>query len=246
MPSMKAWLSCNSLNADSLYRLICLPHAGSSPVFFRNWAQFFPDAEVYTVCYPGRGTRIEEPFPTNLISLSHDIADVIGSLADRPIVLFGHSMGAAIGLEVARSLESKGISVAHLFASGSRNGPCPPKDPVVYEDDDTICEQLKIIGGTDVEIIDDPIFRELALPAVRADGAMFRAYMMQNEPKLICPVTTIFGDDDPHADIRPWNDIARNGFKEHIVSGDHFYLTSNPPINILHNSLKNFTHMRIL
>lgn len=234
------WLNCFLSQPNSKCQLICFPHAGGSAAFFRDWPSKLPEYEIYSVCYPGRGERITEPLPIDLVELSKDISRAIYNIVDdRPIAFFGHSMGAAIALETARSLESLGVSIYHLFASGSRNGVCPPSNiSKEVEDDHTICTQLLELGGTDPEIVNDPIFKELILPSVRADGKMFHNYKMTPKPFLQCQVTTIYGDKDPHADIRPWYTLAPNGFEEKCVHGNHFYLITTPPFNIIHESLK--------
>lgn len=227
-------IKCMLARPQSRYRLICFPHAGGTASFFRNWGRALIDFEVYAVCYPGRAERIGEPLPTNLIHLSSDIADIVQPLShNATIVLFGHSMGAAVALETARSLESRGVKIEHLIVSGSKDGPSPPKCEISAEDDDTLCANLVSLGGTNPKDAADPIFRELVLPSIRGDGQMFHSYEMKLNPTLKCPVTTIFGNIDSHADIRPWRDLAPTGFKEYIVCGDHFYLTQTPPFAIL-------------
>lgn len=234
------WLHCSHPNPQSPVRLICFPHAGGSSSFFRSWGKSMEDYEIHTVLYPGRAERINDPFPSDLQDLAIHIANAIEPLANCQIALFGHSMGAAIALETARALETRGISVAHLFASGSKHGPLPFKSrgSSTIEDDATICEQLIQMGGTDPELVTDPLFLELILPSVRADGQMFHAYDMALDPPLKCPVTTIYGDNDIHADIRPWRDITLTEFNEYQVVGDHFYLVSTPPFTELHEHLK--------
>ncbi|MEJ3746444.1 aminotransferase class III-fold pyridoxal phosphate-dependent enzyme [Actinomycetes bacterium KLBMP 9797] len=215
-------------------RLVCFPHAGGSPSFFRGWGRNLPDVEVYVACYPGRAERIEEPPPTDLCRLAVDLAAEILPLADRPLALFGHSLGAVVALEVARELERRGVSPCHLFASGSRAAPLPDRDPDGFDDDpDAVLAQLVRTGGTDPELATDPMFQELVLPYVIADGRMFHAYAAAPRPVLRCPITTIVGDADPDADQRPWHDLTVGEVREVTVPGDHFYLSGNPPYGIL-------------
>ncbi len=237
-----SWLNIYNPKTNYDHQLICFPHAGGSASFFRNWGLKMENCQLYSVQYPGRAERFDEPCEENLKLLSKQISKAIYSLKNDSIVLFGHSMGAVVALETARELEKMGIKITHLFASGSRNGPCPPLQTYIEEDDQMLCKQLVEMGGTKQEAIEDPIFCELVLPSIRADGKMFHAYEMNAEPLLQCPVTTIFGAEDEHADIRPWQDLAPFGFIEYCVSGDHFYLISEPPFSIINNSLN--THKR--
>lgn len=218
--------------------MICFPHVGGSSAFYRNWAHQLNECEVYSIQYPGRGNRIEEPFFTDIKELSSHIASVVKPFADSPLVFFGHSMGASVALETARKLESSGIFVAHLFASGTRHGSKPLiLDAGFLEDEEAVCDQLVKLGGTDPSVINDPVFRELSLPAIMADAKMFYNYRMICDRPLHCPITTIYGNNDENVDIKPWQDITSNSYKEEEVLGDHFYLVKNPPYLLIQNTI---------
>lgn len=233
------WLQCPTPLPDPAVRLVCFPHAGGSASFFRDWGGAMPGIEVHAVRYPGRAERITEPPPTDLRELAHSVADAVATLADRPVALFGHSMGAPIAWETAMALEARGIEPVRLFASGSRDAPYPP--PEEYdadtENDADVVERLLTLGGTDPELAADPDFQELVLPYVRADGQMFHAYAPRSEAAVRCPVTTLTGDADDDADRRPWHELTRSGLTEHGVRGDHFYLVSAPPFRLIQESL---------
>ncbi|MGC9669681.1 thioesterase II family protein [Planosporangium sp. 12N6] len=232
------WLQSGAAPADARRRLICFPHAGGSAAMFRHWQQHLPDSVVHAVRYPGRAERIDEPAPDDLVELAAQIAAAVRSLADRPLVLFGHSMGAAVALETARHLEGAGVPVEHLFASGSRNAALPGPEELAdgdTDDDPVTIARLISLGGTDPEVAADPYFQELVLPYIRSDGRMFHAYArgFRPQPRLQCPITTIVGRDDADADRRPWPELTQGSFHEEVVAGDHFYLTENPPFGLI-------------
>ncbi|MGH9277956.1 MAG: thioesterase II family protein [Acidimicrobiales bacterium] len=234
------WLQCTVSRTEPPRRLICFPHAGGSASFFRQWARHLPEVEVHAVRYPGRAERIDERPPTDLRALAGEIACALEPMADRPIALFGHSMGAVVALETARTLEARGVQPFHLFASGSRDGVSPVRTaaPDVADDDNTTIEQLVRLGGTDPKLAADPIFQELVLPYILSDGRMFHAYVMEPEPRLHCSVTTIVGDADADADQRGWSDLTLGEFCQQTLSGDHFYLVSDPPYALLRETLE--------
>ena len=113
---------------DAAARMLCLPHAGGSASFFFPMSRdLTPRVEVLAVQYPGRQDRYQEPCLTSV----DDFADQIGAaLADlewadgadgeRPLALFGHSLGASVAFELTRRLEAAGRKPAVLFVSGRR------------------------------------------------------------------------------------------------------------------------------
>lgn len=238
------WLQRTAPVADPVARLICFPHAGGSASFFRAWGRRIPGVEVYAVRYPGRAERLAEPVATDLRALARAVADAVAPLADRPLALFGHSMGAPIALETAAALEARGIDPVHLFASGSRDAPYPSAedwgDPD-ENDDPAVIERLLTLGGTDPELAADPEFQELVLPYVRADASLFHAYAPGADggpaPSVRCPVTTLTGDADMDADCRPWSELTTGGVRELAVQGDHFYLVASPPHDLIRDTL---------
>lgn len=219
-------------------RLVAFPHAGGSAGFFRDWGRHLPGTEVLAVRYPGRGERIDEPPPTDVVRLGRDIANALADLDDLPLTLFGHSMGAAVALETARALQERGVRPAHLIASGCVDGPLPPPDAPSEADADALALRLAALGGTDPAMLDDPFFQELVLPYIRSDGEMFHAYGHRRDPVLHCPVTTIAGVDDVDADRRPWSELTDAGFRRHVVAGHHFYLVDEPPYDLLRDALE--------
>jgi surfactin synthase thioesterase subunit len=235
---LEVWLQRIGNSSLDLPRFICFPHAGGSASFFRGWAAQLPEYQVYAVRYPGRGERIMESPPNDLLAMAAEVADAIAKQSRKPVVLFGHSMGAIVALECARNLSEADIPILHLFASGSGDGDEPEWcEDANEESDSDIIRKLVELGGTDAQIASDPDFQKLVIPYVRADSAMFHAYRMNLRPTLSCPVTAIVGDADADADRRPWHKLTAGVFKQLTVAGDHFYLISRPPIAVIRSAL---------
>ncbi|MEK8172459.1 alpha/beta fold hydrolase [Streptomyces sp. M19] len=112
---------------DCAVRLVCLPHAGGSASFFFPVATALaPTVEVLAVQYPGRQTRRHEPGIDNIPDYADQIFAALRHLDDRPLALFGHSMGAVLAYEVALRMREAGLpDPVRLFASGRRALPVP-------------------------------------------------------------------------------------------------------------------------
>lgn len=229
------WLRVPQQRPEASARLVCLPHAGGAAGFYAPWASRLDSSiELVSVAYPGRGDRMADEMYDDLALMSRHIAEAVLDQDDeRPVALFGHSMGAPVALEVARVLQRAGRPAVHLFASGSRDGALPPPSSPPSEDPDVVVAQLVALGGTDPDLADDPAFRELVVPYVVGDTRLLHGYRMDPEPVLDCPVTAIVGDVDESADRRPWRSLTHAAYVERLVPGGHFYLDDDPPLAVL-------------
>src|SRR5688572_922831 len=104
-------------------RVFCFPYAGGSSHVFKGWQHFLGSHELRAVTYPGTAERINEELVRALPALVDLLAAEITPLLDRPSLFFGHSLGGLVAFELARLLQTKGLSPAHVFVSACRS-PC--------------------------------------------------------------------------------------------------------------------------
>ncbi|CAM5737924.1 Thioesterase OS=Streptomyces tendae OX=1932 GN=GUR47_36995 PE=3 SV=1 [Streptomyces tendae] len=189
-------------------RLVCFPHAGGAASFyFPLSAALAPGAEVLAVQYPGRQDRRGEPCVDSVPALADAVVRELRQWQDRPLALFGHSMGASVAFEVARRLEAEGSVPTALFVSGRRSPRLVRDEGIHRADDDALIAHLARLSGTDARILGDPELLELILPAMRADYRAAETYRWTPGPPLRCPLSVLTGDDDPQfspAEARDW------------------------------------------
>lgn len=222
-----SWLRCPTPRPWATVRLICFPHAGGSAVAYRSWTPS-PAVEVHAVQYPGRADRIRDPFVTDAQQMAKLIVAALAPLQDRPMALFGHSMGALVAYETALLLEARGMPPVHLFVSGTR----PPhfrgdRDNVSSRTDEGVIAALDKLGGSDMDAMRDPELRELVLPYIRADFKLVEDYQHAPGSRLTVPVTTLIGDADSY--VHPeqaarWAEVTSGPFDLKVMPGGHFYL----------------------
>lgn len=102
---MSAWLTPIRLVPGARLTLACLPHAGASGQVYRAWQSALPaDVDLWAVEYPGHGSRIRETPLRSVDALAEGVVEAIVPMLERPLALFGHSMGVLVAFEVARNL----------------------------------------------------------------------------------------------------------------------------------------------
>ncbi|WP_225726910.1 MULTISPECIES: thioesterase II family protein [unclassified Nocardia] len=203
-------------------RLVFFPHAGGSASFYRGWAEYLPESvELAIAMYPGREDRLFDSHPDTLEELAAGFACALPQ--GIPLVLYGHSMGAAVAYEVARRAAHR---PEQLIVSGQ---PAPnrqrPND-VHLRDDAGLVDELRGLGGA-TTLLDHPEIRELMLPMIRSDYRLIETYRPNSPAPLDIPVVAVIGDADPEVDADEagaWRDHTVSGFELHTVPGGHFQI----------------------
>jgi medium-chain acyl-[acyl-carrier-protein] hydrolase len=144
-----------------------------------------------------------------------------------PLALFGHSMGAAICLELARELRRRdGTRPAHLIVSGLPAPHLPQPPPIGDLPDDDLLDALAgRYQQVPAELRDDPEMRGLYLPILRADLKMLESHRYRADAPLDCLITAIGGREDtscPVGALTAWQEHTSCGFSLTMVQGGHF------------------------
>lgn len=208
---------------------MCLPHAGGSASFYFPLSRALaPAVEVLAIQYPGRQDRRHEPNIASIPDLADQIFAAVRRLDDRPLALFGHSMGAVLAYEVALRIQDAGLPApVRLFASGRRAPSCHREERVHMESDDQMVAELRKLSGTSSAMLTDPELLEMIMPAIRSDYRAVETYRYERGRKLDCPVTVLTGDNDPRVSIdeaAAWEEHTTGPTELHVLPGGHFYL----------------------
>jgi len=225
-PDTARWFPSIRESEQAKLRLFCFPYAGGGASVFRGWAGRLPEGvAVCPVRLPGRETRLgERPFDA-MGELLAALRTVIDPYLDKPFAFFGHSLGAVIAFELERSLASRcaGLFVAGARAPQLRRDHVPPPPP----SDDELIEELRRLDGIPSEILENRELMQFALPALRADTALYRNYVYREELPLHCPIRAYGGLDDERitrGDLEAWGAETTHSFRLAMFPGGHFFL----------------------
>jgi medium-chain acyl-[acyl-carrier-protein] hydrolase len=210
-------------------RLLCVPYAGGRASVFWDWRDALPSSvDVRGIELPGHGRRRQEPLRLDVAAMVDDIVSHGRPLFDRPIALFGHSMGATIAFELARRLGAAGVPPVRLYVSGRRAPHLPdPQPPTFDRPDPEVLAHLRRLNGTPPFVFESPDLLRLMLPILRADFQVSQTYAYRAGYQLACPVVAFGGVDDPEVRpsvLEPWCEHTSGPFRLHTLPGDHFFL----------------------
>lgn len=222
---------------EAATQLLCLSHAGGSASYFFGVSKSLsPEIDVVAAQYPGRQDRLREPCLRSISDLADRLVAALKPLTARPITIFGHSLGAVLGFEVARRLEAEGVPPTALFASGRVAPHSPPEGRDHLLDDAGLVAAVKNLGGTDTVVLDDKDLLAMVLPAIRADYTAVETYAYRPGPRLTCPIIALTGNNDPKVTVEgadAWREHTTGAFELVVYPGAHFYLNDHVP-DILH------------
>jgi medium-chain acyl-[acyl-carrier-protein] hydrolase len=224
------WFFVPRARPQARVRLLCFPHAGSGAFAYRTWPADLPEwVEVCAVQLPGRETRLREKPIGSLPELIQRLLPAIPPQLDRPLALFGHSMGALIAFELARALRRQQLATpVHLLVSGRVAPHLPPRhQPMHLESDDVFIERLRLFNGTADAVLSNVELMRLFLPLLRADFRLNEAYTYAPEPPLDCPISVFGGRDDrvaPVEQMAGWREQTSGRYTERVLPGGHFFV----------------------
>ena len=180
---------------------------------------------------PGRETRFRELAFVRLEELVREAATALAPLLDRPVALFGYSMGALAAFELAREWRRRGLPAPALLCAAAHAAPHrPPRGRALHAlPDAEFRAELRRLEGTPTEILDNDELLQAFLPTLRADFAVCENYVCRDEPPLDVPIAVCGGWHDARAgfdDLNAWRIHTDREFSIRLFPGGHFFLNS--------------------
>lgn len=173
-----------------------------------------------------------------------ELSQAIQRLLDKPFVFFGHSMGALIAFELARSLRKNGLSQpGSLFISA-----CGAPQIIDLQShlhtlsDEELITSLKKLNGIPQEVLQNQEMLDLFLPILRTDFELTETHKYSHDEPLGCPIVAFGGYDDSRVSceqLEGWTVQTSGRFESRYFPGDHFFI--NTARESIINDIASFT-----
>ena len=211
-------------------QLFLLHFAGGNCYSFNFLLPYLKEFDVVTIELPGRGRRIMEDLLKDFDSAALDVyRQIRARVGPGPFIIYGHSMGAHVGLRVANLLRRSGYSPSYLVVSGNA-GPSDKKKKYTYLlGKRDFISHLKKLGGISSEVIENDELFSVFEPILRADFELVEKSEMAGEPPLDIPIYAIMGTGESRStEIANWANYTYTHFDYEILAGDHFFIHKHP------------------
>lgn len=217
---------------SEVYNLFCLPSAGSHSTMYSAWCDFLPYwMKIHPIEYPGHGTRCSDPLIDNAEELVQDILQQILFKASENIILFGHSLGAALAWRVIQALQGKGLyeAVKLLVLSGRPETSTLQMSNLhpSYLTQEQLLSKVRTYEGMPPSIIDNQDALNFFLPILQNDLCVNEDLINDTRIVLNKPLWVVTGDVDPitHIDAaEKWKNWTKQWKGIRCFPGGHFFL----------------------
>jgi medium-chain acyl-[acyl-carrier-protein] hydrolase len=244
LPVTSPYMQCPYPNPLAKVRLFCFPFAGGGASAYRVWGQQMPDfVEVCPIQLTGREERCMEPPHRRMETLTEVLVEQIQRCRDLPFAFYGHSMGALIAFELARTLRRREAPGPLALLLGAYQAPhLPPLRPGAHRlPKAEFIAELERFRGTPPEVLANQELVDFLLPVMRADFELCDGYRAAEEAPLDCPLVLYGGAQDDSVSqqqLENWRVHTRRSFALHMLPGHHLFLQSHRPLLLRSLSLK--------
>ncbi len=228
-PVSRAGVAIPGPVAQPAARILCLPHAGGSASAYNHWHRLLPpDVEVCAIELPGRGSRFKEAALPTMSAVVEHVMTLIEPLVGVRYVLWGHSMGAVIALELARRCCDRGRPPHALVVAGCRAPYLPGRHDRALSSlpDQELVRELSLLEGVPLKMQQAPGFIETFLPIIRRD-LRCREQWRDDMRQVDVPIHVLGGRDDKavaRADMEAWKVYTGRRVQVHMFDGGHFFV----------------------
>jgi external thioesterase TEII len=187
------------------------------------------DFECHALELPGRGKRNQE---SHLYKKTDAVLDYVTQIKklrsyNQPYIIYGHSMGATLGLSVTKKMEEQLDPPNILIVTGNAGPGASYNDKIRHAlSDSEFKEELKSLGGVPQEVLEDEDLYNYFSPILRADFEILEKHKLSEVGLVIeTPIFAVMGDQEETVkDIENWQLYTSGRFDYKVLPGNHFFI----------------------
>ena len=226
--------------------LVCVPFGGGGPISYRELAGHVPPSwEVHGVELPGHElARADEPL-ASVDDVAERCAVEILATAPAELVVYGHCVGSALAVAIAREVEQRGGCVRGVVVGANFPGAGLPGLagrlvrlwPGSRPSDRMLEDSLRALGGLSETLAEDE--RRLLARTVRHDGDQVdafyaRAFADPDGHRIDAPILCVVGGADRMSDfadeqVAEWELFSADVELSVIPGAQHFFNRQQAP-----------------
>lgn len=212
-----------AFSAPVTKQLVVFPHAGGSASFYQHWRDGLPDdVDLFILHYPGREERhAESAWETAQQAIDACANALRSSLGIAPIVMFGHSMGALLAMQVAAALRDSRFQAKTVLSA--QRTPSELQHLQQESQRQTLLAHILTFSENSGDLALDDLTRPIVAQLILQDLQLLAHLAALPLPDIALRI--IGGDSDPlvsKSSLLHWQKEHANSQVE-FLPGDHFY-----------------------
>lgn len=218
---------------DDKPQVFLLHFAGGNCYSFHFLKKYFePDIAFIPLELPGRGKRVLEPLLTERGLAVQDYFEQIRQQRNtKPFIVYGHSMGASLALEVAAAFEKAGDAPQCLVVSGKAWPVTGINHKRYLADEASFKEGLRELGRVPENLLENKKLFDFFSKALRADFEIVekKGIAGLDSMHLPFPVIAVMGNTDEGVEeIEKWQKLSAKKGSSTVLPGNHFFIHDHP------------------
>lgn len=210
-------------------QVFLLHFAGGNVYSFQFLKKYFdPDFEFIPLELPGRGKRLSEPLLTEREDAVHDyLVQIQKRRNGRLFIVYGHSMGASLALEVVALLGKAGDNPAALVVSGKAWPVTGVNHQRHLMPASEFKEGLRELGGIPEKVLENEKLFNFFTAALRSDLEIIEKKEIAGLESINIgsPIIALMGDEEEGViQIGEWQRLSAKTGITQIFPGNHFFI----------------------
>lgn len=230
---IKNWLPRWGSRPEAKIRIYCLSYAGGGASIYYTWNNFFStNVEICPVQLPGREERLNESPIKDFETLIAVLLPMVAKTIDRPYAIYGHSLGACLGYELARRLLVQYHLPPVCYFGGAHRSPCVPYyySSVKFMSDEEMLKMVSRFNGLPPAFFESQEIIDLMVPLLRSDLLLCESYQHQPGSSLDSDMVIFWGKFDSnisHEKLSAWPKHSNRNVQMIALDGDHFFIKTH-------------------